>query len=97
MLTTRLDHEGEVPGHGRLDAESQGHDRKRHGPSTLRRHAADGGAEHHCDGQLGVDGGKTFFYSSQAAGLIKLDCLLLESSCSFCVILGENFEKSLYF
>jgi hypothetical protein len=71
-LTARLDHEGEVPGHGRLDAEGQGHDRKRHGPSALRRHAADGGAEHHRDGQLEVDGGKTLFHSSPAAGQNKV-------------------------
>ncbi len=72
MLTARLDHEGEVPGHGRLDAEGQGHDRKRHGPSALRRHAADGGAEHHRDGQLEVDGGKTLFHSSPTAGQNKV-------------------------
>ena len=48
----RLDHQAEISGHGRVDAQHQSHDREGHRAAALGGHSGDQRAENHGDGHL---------------------------------------------
>jgi hypothetical protein len=55
-LTERLAHQREVSGHGRLDLEGQGHDRKGYCPASFRSSPCHHRPEDHGDGHDVVSG-----------------------------------------